>query len=158
MIGATEAETTQKDEAVAEGAKQEDTTLVGTATEGTKQEDTTESGAATEGTKEEGTTESGAAAEGTKEEGTTESGAAVEVAKEEVAKEQEVAKEEGVAVEGTKAGASPPADEAGAKRAIDDSAEEPAQKKQTPVKEQKVTKEAAREPRTTRVTNKAEVC
>ena len=143
MIGATEAETTQKDEAVAEGAKQEDTTLVGTATEGTKQE---------------GTTESGAAAEGTKEEGTTESGAAVEVAKEEVAKEQEVAKEEGVAVEGTKAGASPPADEAGAKRAIDDSAEEPAQKKQTPVKEQKVTKEAAREPRTTRVTNKAEVC
>ena len=113
MIGATEAETTQKDEAVAEGAKQEDTTLVGTATEGTKQEDTTESGAATEGTKEEGTTESGA---------------------------------------------SPPADEAGAKRAIDDSAEEPAQKKQTPVKEQKVTKEAAREPRTTRVTNKAEVC
>ena len=71
MIGATEA--------VAEGTKQEDTTLVGTATE--------------------------------------------------------VAKEEGTT-----------------KRAIDKSAEEPAQKKQTPVKEQKVPKEAAGEPRTTRVT------
>ena len=110
MIGATEAETTQKDEAVAEGTKQE------------------------------GTTESGAAAEVAKE----------EIAKEEIAKEQEVAKEEGVAVEGTKAGASPPADEAGAKRAIDDSAEEPAQQKHTPLNEQKVTKEAARPPRTTR--------
>ena len=72
MVGVTEAETTQKDDAAASGTKQEDTTLVGTATE-----------------------------------------------------------------------------EAGAKRAIDDSAEEPAQKEQTPVKEQKVT---TGEPRTTRVT------
>ena len=84
MVDATEAETTQKDEAAAEGTEQEDTTLVGIATEVAKEEGTTESGAA--------------------------------------------------------------------KRAIDESAEEPAQKEQTPVKEQKVTKEAAREPRTTRVT------
>ena len=73
MVGATDAETTQKDEAAAGGTKQEDTTA-----------------------------------------------------------------DEGL--------------EAGAKRAIDQSAEEPAQKEQTPVKEQKVTKEAAGEPRTTRVT------
>ena len=84
MGGATEAEATQKDEAAADGTKQEDTTLVGTA----------------------------------------------------------------------KAGASP-ADEAGAKRAIGESAEEPAQ---TPVKEQKVAKEAAGEPRTTRVTVTKAVC
>ena len=44
MVGATEAEATQKDEAAADGTKQEDTTLVGTATEVPKEEGTTEEG------------------------------------------------------------------------------------------------------------------
>ena len=61
---------------------------------------------------------------------TTESGAAVEVAKEEVAKE-----EQGVALEGIKASAIPPGDEAGSTGPI-----EPSQKEEK--EQQKATKKA----------------
>ena len=69
------------------------------------------------------------------------------------------AKEEAAKEEPAKEEASPPADETGSKRPIEEGAEEPAQKKQTPdkVKEKKVTKEPATAgTRTTRVTK--EVC
>ena len=71
----------------------------------------------------------------------------------------EATAEEPAKEEAAKEEASPPADETGSKRAIEEGAEEPAQKKQTPdkVKEKKVTKEPATAgTRTTRVTK--EVC